>query len=96
MTHARWSTSALLAHLALSAARSRLVYASAAAGAPPIDGVTTSVNAPETLSADTQHARELGFTAKLLIHPSHVSTVAEHMSPSTAEIRWALYLLVPA
>ncbi|MER5753614.1 hypothetical protein [Streptomyces sp. NPDC002088] len=78
----------MLAHLALSAARSHLVHTSAAAaGAPPIDGVTTSVNAPETLSADTRHARELGFTAKLLIHPSQVSTVAEHMSPSTAEIR---------
>ncbi|MEV7394432.1 CoA ester lyase [Streptomyces sp. NPDC091215] len=81
-------------HTALSAARSHLVYASAAAGsAPPIDGVTTSVKDPEVLSADTRHARELGFTAKLLIHPSQVSTVAALMSPSPKEIAWARDLL---
>ncbi|MFF7476976.1 aldolase/citrate lyase family protein [Streptomyces sp. NPDC008092] len=81
-------------HTALSAARSHLVYASAAAGcAPPIDGVTTSVKDPEALSADTRHARELGFTAKLLIHPSQVGAVAELLSPSPQEIRWARDLL---
>ena len=77
-------------HTALAAARSHLVYASAAAGcAPPIDGVTTSVKDQAALLTDARHARALGFTAKLLIHPSHVGLVADVMSPSTDEIRWA-------
>lgn len=75
---------------ALLTARSQIVYASAAAGLePPIDGVTTAVHDEESLNADAAHARELGFMAKLVIHPSQVRTVARIMNPTTAEIAWA-------
>lgn len=81
-------------HAALAVARSQLVYASAAAAcAPPIDGVTTAVSDPDRLLLDTSHSRELGFTAKLLIHPSQVAPVSEIMSPSAEEVRWARALL---
>lgn len=77
-------------HMALAYARSRLVSASAAAGlCPPVDGVTTSVKDPDALTADVLHARRLGFTAKLCIHPSQITAVTEHFSPTESELRWA-------
>ena len=84
-------------HLALAAARSQIVYASAAAGcAPPVDGVTTSVRDSSALLADARHARELGFTGKLLIHPSQVEPVARLMAPTAEEVRWAREVLASA
>ena len=81
-------------HAALSTARSQIVYASAAAGcAPPVDGVTTAVHDGSALLADARHARELGFTGKLLIHPSQVETVAGVLAPTAEEVRWAREVL---
>ncbi|MEU6575253.1 CoA ester lyase [Streptomyces sp. NPDC046805] len=77
-------------HMALAYARSKLVSASAASGlCPPIDGVTTSVKDTDVLSADVLHARRLGFTGKLCIHPSQVATVRAHFAPTESEQRWA-------
>ncbi|MET8901758.1 CoA ester lyase [Streptomyces sp. NPDC004538] len=77
-------------HLALTYARSRLVSASAAAGlCPPVDGVTTSVKDMDVLSADVEHARRLGFTGKLCIHPSQIAPVASRFAPSESEQHWA-------
>ena len=81
-------------HAALAAARSQVVYASAAAGcAPPVDGVTTAMRDSAVLLSDAQHARELGFTAKLLIHPSQVASVAKIMAPTAEEVAWARAVL---
>ncbi|MFF0454735.1 HpcH/HpaI aldolase/citrate lyase family protein [Nocardia africana] len=75
---------------ALAAARSALVLASAAAGlSGPIDGVTGSIDEPEILTADVNHARRLGFAGKLCIHPRQVATAAAALRPSADEIRWA-------
>ncbi|MFE7385287.1 HpcH/HpaI aldolase/citrate lyase family protein [Streptomyces zhihengii] len=75
---------------ALAHARARLVMASAAAGiAPPVDGVTTAVRDLAALAADTAHARRMGFTAKLCVHPFQVGPVADAFAPSDAELRWA-------
>ncbi|MCH5675639.1 HpcH/HpaI aldolase/citrate lyase family protein [Streptomyces gilvus] len=77
-------------HLALAYSRSRLVSASAARGlAAPLDGVTTHVKDLEVLRADIAHARRLGFTGKLCIHPLQVAPVAEHFAPTEEERRWA-------
>ncbi|MET7511679.1 CoA ester lyase [Streptomyces albidoflavus] len=77
-------------HMALTYARSRLVSASAAAGlCPPVDGVTTSVRDTELLTVDVVHARRLGFTGKLCVHPGQVATVAARFAPSEGEVRWA-------
>jgi citrate lyase subunit beta/citryl-CoA lyase len=82
---------------ALSGARSQLVYASRAARlAPPIDGVTTSIGDHELLTDDAQHARDLGFTAKLTIHPSQVPVVASVFRTTQQEIDWAVGLLASA
>ncbi|MFF0164077.1 HpcH/HpaI aldolase/citrate lyase family protein [Streptomyces sp. NPDC005263] len=75
---------------ALTCARSRLVLASAAAGiGPPVDGVTTAVRDTEALDADIAHARRLGFTGKLCIHPYQLSYVADGFAPTADELRWA-------
>ncbi|AGP59599.1 HpcH/HpaI aldolase/citrate lyase family protein [Streptomyces rapamycinicus] len=81
-------------HTALTFARSRLVLASAAAGiAPPVDGVTTAVRDTAALRTDTAHARRLGFTGKLCIHPAQLPLVAEGFAPSAEELRWARAVL---
>ncbi|MGI5144484.1 HpcH/HpaI aldolase/citrate lyase family protein [Streptomyces sp. CA-106110] len=77
-------------HTALAYARSRLVSASAAAGlCPPVDGVTTSVADMDALTADIVHARRLGFTGKLCIHPAQIAAVTAHLAPTESEQRWA-------
>lgn len=77
-------------HTALSYARSKLVFASAAAGlAPPIDGVTISIHDEASLEADVTHARRLGFAAKLCIHPSQVRYAIDGFAPSESEQEWA-------
>lgn len=77
-------------HRALAAARSAVVLASAAAGiAPPLDGVTTAINDEALLVADTRHARELGFTGRLCIHPRQIATTHRELAPTLEEIQWA-------
>lgn len=81
-------------HTALTYARSRLVLASAAMGAhPPLDGVTTDLRDPDALRDDIAHARRLGFTGKLCIHPAQVPTIAEEFAPTSDELRWARRVL---
>jgi citrate lyase subunit beta/citryl-CoA lyase len=77
-------------HIALAYARSRLVSASAVSGlCPPVDGVTISLQDPDILRADIAHARRMGFTAKLCIHPRQVAAVADQFAPTEDERRWA-------
>ncbi|TCP39357.1 citrate lyase subunit beta/citryl-CoA lyase [Tamaricihabitans halophyticus] len=77
-------------HLALTYARSKLVTASAASKlAPPIDGVTIAIEDTAVLNADIEHARCLGFTGKLCIHPNQVPVVAAGFAPSESEREWA-------
>jgi citrate lyase subunit beta/citryl-CoA lyase len=79
---------------ALWRARSELVLASAAHGlAGPIDGVTTVLDDAGRLAEDVGHAVELGFTAKLCIHPRQVSIVNAGWQPTAAEAAWARRVL---
>lgn len=79
---------------AMRAARGHLVLASAAAGLPgPVDGVTAAVADEEAVRDDAGHARRLGLTAKLCIHPKQVATAAAALRPSQDEITWATTVL---
>ncbi|MFJ3804654.1 HpcH/HpaI aldolase/citrate lyase family protein [Streptomyces sp. NPDC090088] len=81
-------------HQALLHARSQLVLAAAAAGGcAPVDGVTTAVRDPDALRTDIAHARRLGFTGKLCIHPDQLPAVAEGFAPTEGELRWARAVL---
>lgn len=84
-------------HLALAYARSALVMACSAAGLPgPIDGVTTALHDTETLLADLRHARRLGFTGKLCVHPSQVAPLHDSLKPAPSELDWARRVLAAA
>lgn len=71
-------------------ARSELVFASRLAGiAAPIDGVTTRLDDPALPIDDAAHARALGMTGKLCIHPKQVESVRTAFAPDEKEIAWA-------
>jgi citrate lyase subunit beta/citryl-CoA lyase len=70
--------------------RSQIVLDSRMAGIqPPVDGVTTDINSPERVRADTLRSRRLGFSGKMCIHPRQVPVVNECFSPTTEEEAWA-------
>ncbi|MBL4811234.1 MAG: CoA ester lyase [Rhodobacteraceae bacterium] len=78
----------------LDHARYEIVLASRLGNLPrPIDGVTTDLKSTSAITADVQHARALGFGAKLCIHPAQISAVAQGFFPAPIEIDWATRLL---
>ena len=78
-------------------ARSRIVLASRVAGIlPPLDGVTTGLDAPDALASDIRRARRLGFGGKLCIHPKQVAAINEGFLPTEREIAWAKGVLAAA
>jgi citrate lyase subunit beta / citryl-CoA lyase len=80
---------------ALLFARSTLVMASRAAGsAPPIDGVTTTID-PQAVGDDFRYARRLGMTAKLCIHPAQVNEI-HSAAPSGETVQWAREVVAAA
>lgn len=84
------------AHLAeiLLPARSELVLAARLAGiAPPIDGVTVQLEDPTVVFDDAAHARTVGMTGKLCIHPKQIAEVNRAFAPTEAEISWAKRVL---
>lgn len=75
-------------------ARVELVLASRLARiAAPIDGVTLRIDDPSAARDDAGHARALGMTGKLCIHPRQIAAVEAAFAPSAAEIDWARRVL---
>ncbi|PVB60628.1 CoA ester lyase [Labrenzia sp. 011] len=71
-----------------------LVIASRLAGiAAPIDGVTADLSDPAITEDDSRHARSLGMTGKLCIHPKQVAPIRAGFAPSEAEKDWARRVL---
>jgi len=84
------------AHLreVLLPARSELVLASRLAGiAAPIDGVTVQLNDLSISRDDAAHARALGMSGKLCIHPKQVPEIKRAFAPTEDEIAWARRVL---
>lgn len=82
---------------ALVHARSALVLAAAAAGiAAPIDGVTTNLGDDEELLADMRHARQLGYTGKLCIHPRQIAPLHTVLAPTPEDVAWASEIVAAA
>lgn len=76
--------------LELLFARSHLVIASKAAGiGSPIDAVYPDLKDPEGLKKQTVFAKQLGFKAKLVIHPKQLDVVHQVFSPSKEELDMA-------
>lgn len=77
-------------HTAMLHARSTLVLVSRAAGLPgPVDGVTVALDDLVVLDDDLAHARELGLSGKLLIHPRQVEATHAAYRPSDDDVAWA-------
>jgi citrate lyase subunit beta/citryl-CoA lyase len=75
---------------AMHHARSHLVLTSAAAGIPgPIDSPTFDITDESTWRSDAAHAKRLGFTGKLCIHPRQIAVTETTFAPSREELRWA-------
>ena len=71
-------------------ARSQIVLVSRVAGIePPVDGVTQAIDDPELLRRDCYRSRQLGFAAKLCIHPNQVDIVNGCFAPTADEVAWA-------
>ncbi|THD84700.1 CoA ester lyase [Aliigemmobacter aestuarii] len=74
--------------------RGELVLASRIAGiAPPLDGVTAAIGDAEAVADDAAHARDMGMTGKLCIHPAQVAPILRALAPSPGEIDWARRVL---
>lgn len=81
----------------LRSVRLELVIASRLAGiAAPIDGVTTDLSDPEITEDDSRHARSLGMTGKLCIHPRQIAPIRIGFAPTAAERDWAARVLASA
>lgn len=84
------------AHLrdALLPARLELVLASRLAGiAAPLDGVTEQVDDSALTFDDAAHARSLGMTGKMCVHPLQISAILRAFTPALTEIDWAKRVL---
>ncbi|WP_339098837.1 CoA ester lyase [Pectobacterium brasiliense] len=82
---------------ALLYARSRIVLASRLADLPPpIDCVNPDFTHHDRVLADALHARSLGFSAKLCIHPSQIDAVQQAFATDRSKIDWAKQVLKAA
>lgn len=78
-------------------ARSHLVLCSRAAGlAAPIDGVTTNIDEGEPAGDAARLAAQIGFGAKLCVHPRQIAPVAEAFAPTPEDIAWASQVVAAA
>jgi citrate lyase subunit beta/citryl-CoA lyase len=78
-------------------ARSQVVLHSRLANFPaPVDGVTVAIGDPEAAERDARRARELGFGAKLCIHPSQIAPVHKGFAPTPEQRAWAQKILALA
>ncbi|MER9281160.1 CoA ester lyase [Mesorhizobium sp. M0522] len=74
--------------------RLELVLASRLAGiSGPIDGVTVQLDDLAVSRDDALHARSIGMTGKLCIHPKQVAAVRSGFAPSKREKDWARRVL---
>jgi len=74
----------------LDYARTRIVYAAAAAGlAAPMMSVYPAIADLEGLRADTERGRRRGFVGRTAVHPSQLPTIRAAFSPSPDDIDWA-------
>jgi citrate lyase subunit beta/citryl-CoA lyase len=70
-------------------ARDLCLVAASAAQVAAIDTVYADIGDLDGLAIEARAARRDGFSAKVIIHPSHVAIVNSALAPSEQEIHWA-------
>lgn len=77
--------------------RSHIVLHSRLAGlVSPVDGVTAQTDDEERLRGDTRRAAQLGFGARLSIHPCQIELIHQGLAPSPEQLAWAKKVLIAA
>lgn len=71
------------------AARMHCLLMAAAAGVDAIDGISTAFRDLAPMVADCQYAAELGYVAKMAIHPAQLETIHAELAPSDKALDWA-------
>ena len=70
--------------------RSEIVLASRLAGiAAPLDGVTLAIDKEGVVRSDADHARAIGMSGKMLIHPRQIDPTLTAFAPSQEQVDWA-------
>ena len=73
--------------------RSMCLLAAVAAKVQPVDAVYVDIKNTQGLAKECKTAADMGFTAKLTIHPDQIDIVNEAFTPSAAEIEAATALV---
>ncbi|MBL4582019.1 MAG: CoA ester lyase [Gammaproteobacteria bacterium] len=73
--------------------RSMCLLAAVAAKVQPIDAVYVDIKNTKGLEQESKAAADMGFTAKLTIHPNQIDIVNAAFTPSAAEIEKAAALV---
>ncbi|MEP9347654.1 CoA ester lyase [Xanthobacter sp. KR7-225] len=72
------------------------LLAATAAGITPIDAVDANFRDLAALEADTRRAAELGYRARMAIHPAQVAPIHAGLAPDAATLDWARRVLALA
>ena len=60
-----------------------------AAGVEAVDSISANFRDLDALAAECDYARELGYSAKIAIHPAQLETLHTRLAPSAAALEWA-------
>ena len=74
-------------------ARATVVMAAKAAGIVAIDSPTFALEDDNQLEEDCSRARNMGFTAKIAIHPRQIPHINRYFRPSEESVVWAKKVL---
>jgi citrate lyase subunit beta/citryl-CoA lyase len=74
-------------------ARSKIPIDAKAAGIDALDGIWQKVSDLDGLTMDAKVAKNLGYSGKTLIHPSHINPVHDIFQPTKKQIECAKKLL---
>lgn len=74
-------------------ARSKIPVDAKAAGIDALDGIWQKVSDLDGLAMDAKVAKNLGYSGKTLIHPSHINPVHDIFQPTKKQIEWAKKVL---
>ena len=77
-------------------ARSRVVQAAALGGVGAIDMPRTDFEDADALREECASAHALGFSGKLVIHPTQVAVAQEAFMPSPGQVDWATRVVAAA
>lgn len=77
-------------------ARLFCLLTASAAGITPIDAVDPNFRDPERLEADCRRSAELGYRARMAIHPAQLAPIHRGFAPDAQTLDWARRVLALA